>query len=131
MLLPSNTSTNKFASPTNAEGDVSGRLITVPVNSEAVADYQKNFVLVTSMLLCNKTSVNLGVSAKVQNGTSVAYILSGINIPPNVSYDIIQGNKFTLKEGDELYVWHDNLDPSSLDVLLSYTLHRPLTTYDI
>lgn len=131
MFLPSNTTTNVFRSPTNVEGAEAGLLITVPANAGAVDDWQKNFVLVTSMLLCNRTTTNLAISAKIVNTTTSARILSGLNLPPNTSYDVINGNKFTLKEGDQVYVWHDNLSFNALDVVLSYTLHRPLTTYDI
>jgi hypothetical protein len=131
MLLPSNTSTNVFRSPTNTEGAEAGRLITVPANASAGDDWQKNFVLVTSLLLCNKTTTNLSVSAKIVNGVTSAYILNSINLPPNTSYDVISGNKFTLKEGDQVFVWHGSTASNALDVVMSYTLHRPLTTYDI
>lgn len=131
MLLPSNTSTNVFRSPTNIESAEAGRLITVPVNSGAVNDWQKNFVLVTSLVLCNKTSTNLSVSAKIVNGITGAFILNGLNLPPNTSYDIIDGNKFTLKEGDQVFVWHGSTASNALDTVMSYTLHRPLTPYDI
>jgi hypothetical protein len=131
MLLPSNLSTNTFASPTNVEGASAGLMLDVPVNSGAVQDYQKNFVLVTSMLLCNKTGSNLAVSAKIVNGSTSAFFLNGINLPPSVSYDVISGNKITLKEGDKLYVWHNSSLANALDTILSYTLHKPLSTYDI
>jgi hypothetical protein len=131
MLLPSNTSTNIFRSPTNTEGAEAGRLITVPANASAAEDWQKNFILVTSLLLCNKTTTNLSVSAKIVNGVTSAYILNSINLPPNTSYDVISGNKFTLKEGDQVFVWHGSTASNALDVVMSYTLHRPLTTYDI
>ncbi len=131
MLLPSNVSTNKFASPTNVEGAEAGRLITVPTTTGTPEDYQKVFVLVTSLLLCNKTTTNLAVSAKIVNGVTRAYILNNLNLPPNTSYDVINGNKFTLKEGDQLFVWHGSTASNALDTVLSYTLHRPLTTYDI
>ena len=130
MLLPSNTSTNVFNSPTNVEGAEAGRLITVPVNAGAVSDWQKNFVLVTSLLLCNRTATAIAISAKIVNTTTSARILSGLNLPPNTSYDVINGNKFTLKEGDQVFVWHDNLAFNALDTVMSYTLHRPMTTYD-
>lgn len=130
MLLPSNTSTNKLASPNNVEGDSSGLIIETPT-SAASFDWQKNFVLVTSLLLCNKTTSNITVSAKIVNGTSGALILNSISLPTNTSYDVINGNKITLKEGDRLYVWHNSSSPNSLDVVCSYTLHRPLTTYEI
>lgn len=131
MLLPSNTSTNKFASPINNENAEAGRLITVPANTGAAEDYQKNFALVTSLLLCNKTGSNLAVSAKIVNGVTSVQLLYAINIPPNVSYDVISGNKLILKEGDSLYVWHNSISANALDAVLSYTLHRPLTTYDV
>lgn len=131
MLLPSNVSTNKFASPTNVEGAEAGRLITVPTTTGTPEDYQKVFALVTSLLLCNKTTTNLAVSAKIINGITSAYILNNLNLPPNTSYDVINGNKFTLKEGDQLFVWHGSTASNALDTVLSYTLHRPLTTYDI
>ena len=130
-ILPSNTSTNKLSSPSNVEGAEAGRLITVPANTSATEDWQKNFVLVTSLLLCNKTSNNIAVSAKIVNGSESASLLNGLNLPPSTSYEVIEGNKFILKEGDSLYVWHNNPSPNSLDSILSYTLHRPLTTYDI
>lgn len=131
MFLPSNVSTNRFASPTNTEGAEAGRLITVPANTSASEDWQKNFALITSLLLCNKTSSNLAVSAKVVNSGTSAFLLYGLNLPPNVSYDVIDGNKLTLKEGDSLYVWHGSTSANALDTVLSYTLHRPLTTYDV
>ena len=131
MLLPSNVSTNKFASPNNVEGASVGLMIDVPVASGTPEDYQKNFALVTSMLLCNKTGANLAVSAKIVNGLTSAFILNGLSLPPNVSYDVVSGNKITLKEGDKLYVWHNSISANALDVVFSYTLHKPLTTYDI
>jgi hypothetical protein len=130
VLLPSNTSTNKLASPNNLEGDSSGLMVDTPT-SAASFDWQKNFALVTSLLLCNKTTSNISVSAKIVNGTTSALILNGISLPPNTSYDVISGNKITLKEGDRLYVWHNNANVNSLDAVCSFTLHRPLTTYEI
>lgn len=131
MFLPSNTSTNRFISPTSVEGAEQGRLITVPKNVDAVEDYQKNFALVTSLILCNKLETSIAVSAKIVNGQNSASILNKINLPANYSYDVVNGNKFILKEDDSIFVWHDSVSPAALDVVISYTLHRPLTTYDI
>lgn len=131
MLLPSNVSTNKLASPTNVEGATAGLMLDVSVTPGIQFEYQKKFALVTSLLLCNKTNSNIGVSAKIVNGGTSALILKNLNLPPNVSYDVISGNKITLKEGDKLYVWHDSSLSSALDAVLSYTIHTPLTTYDV
>lgn len=131
MLLPSNYSTNSFASPNNIEQSVAGLMLEVPVSANSDYDYQKNFALVTSLVLCNRSSTNLAVSAKIVNGTTSAFLLSGQNIPPNLSFDVITGNKIILKEGDKLYVWHSSATANSLSAVLSYTLHSPLSTYDI
>lgn len=131
MLLPSNVSTNKLATPNNIEGDASGLMIDVPVSSGTQFDWQKNFALVTSLMLCNRTNGNVAVSAKIINGITSGYLINGINLPPNLSYDIISGNKITLKEGDKLYVWHNSSSANAIDAVMSYTLHRPLTTYDV
>jgi hypothetical protein len=131
MLLPSNTSTNKLASPTNVEGAEAGRMITVAANTSATEDYQKNFALVTSLILSNRLATNLAVSGKIVNGSTSAVFLPAVNIPPNTSFDVIQGNKFTLKEGDIMYLWHNSPTANAMGAILSYTLHRPLSTYDI
>lgn len=131
MFLPSNTSTNKLASPTNIEGASAGLMIDVPITQGIQYDYQKNFVLVTSLIFCNKTNSNIGISAKITNGSTTAMLFNGLNLPPNISYDVINGNKITLKEGDKLYVWHNSTAPNAADAVMSYTLHRPLSTYDL
>lgn len=131
MLLPSNVSTNKLASPSNVEGAIAGLMIDVPVTQGIQYDYQKRFVLVTSLLLCNKTTSNVRAYAKITNGSATAMVLNGLDLPPGVSYDVISGNKITLKEGDKLYIWHDNTAPTAMDAVMSYTIHSPLTTYDI
>jgi hypothetical protein len=131
MLLPSNTSTNKIASPGILEDSPSGLLIDVPANPGATSDHQKNFALVTSMVLCNKSSGNIAVYAKIVNGSTTGFLLHNLDLPSSTSYDVIVGNKITLKEGDKLYVWYTGSSANLLDVIFSYTLHRPLTTYDI
>lgn len=132
MLLPSNITSNSIKSPSDSEGDSAGLMYTVPVNPSATSDYQKNFALVTSLSVCNKTSADISVYAKVVNGSTTGFIANNLTIPPNIPYDLIHGNKFTLKEGDALYVWHDNdVDVNPLDAILSYTLHQPMTIYDI
>lgn len=131
MLLPSNISTNVLASPPSTEGAPQGIILTVPSNG-ATLEHEKNFALVTSILLCNKTTSELSVWAKIVNGSQTARILSGYKMPASIPYDLIHGNKLTLKQGDVLHVWHNNtVDTNPLDVVLSYTLHNPLTVYEI
>jgi hypothetical protein len=130
MLLPSNTSTNVLATPSNVETSPSNLLLSLP-ETVTVNDYEKPFILITSMVLCNKVGSNIGVFAKIVNDSTTAHLLYNLDLPSGVSFDVIQGNKITLKEGDEMTVWHNGASSNSLDLVLSYTLHRPLTTYDI
>ena len=131
MLLPSNYSTNTLATPSNIPESSSGLMIDVPVTPGSPLNYQKTFVLVTSLTLCNKSSSDIGVFAKIVNNSSSAFIVHNLDLPSSVSFDVINGNRFTLKEGDKIYVWHNGSDATSLDAILSYTTHQPLTTYDV
>lgn len=131
MLLPSNVSTNVLASPSSVEGAAAGLLLTVPSSGSSL-DHEKNFALVTSLLLCNKTSSEISVWAKIVNGSQTAKVMHSMKIPAGIPYDLIHGNKLTLKQGDNLYMWHNNtVDTNPIDVVLSYTLHKPLTVYEI
>jgi hypothetical protein len=131
ILLPSNVSTNTLASPSNIEGAIGNRLIYVVPNILAIVDAQKRFALITSLILCNKTNSNINVNAKIVNSSVSAHLLYEVTVPPGTAFEVINGNKITMKEGDELYVWHDSSSEGALDAIVSYTLHDPLTTYDI
>jgi hypothetical protein len=132
MLLPSNVSSNSIKSPTNVEGDSEGLMYSVPVSVGIPEEHEKKFALVTSLSICNKTTSDISVWVKLSNGSSSATLVNGISIPPSIPYDLIHGNKFTMKEGDSLYIWHnDGVNSSPVDAILSYTLHVPLTTYDV
>ena len=129
IFLPANVSTNVFKSPTNIESSDANRILTVPSTPGTTPDSEKNFALITSLILTNKTLGSVVVNAKVTNGSNAAYILYGVNIPAGTAFEVIQGNKFILKEGDSLYVWHGSSSTNVLDVMTSYTLHQPNTPY--
>lgn len=132
ILLPSNISSNVFASPTNDETSTVNRLLVVPPGT-STTPAEKNFVLVTSLIISNKTLGSVSVNAKINNAVSggSAYILYGVNIPSGTAFEMIQGNKFILKEGDSLYLWHDNTATNVIDVMMSYTLHVPNSPYTV
>lgn len=133
ILLPSNISSNVFASPTNDETSTVNRLLVVPQATNPLTTAEKNFVLVTSLIISNKTLGSVSVNAKINNAVSggSAYILYGVNIPSGTAFEMIQGNKFILKEGDSLYLWHDNTATNVIDVMMSYTLHVPNSPYTV
>ena len=131
ILLPSNISTNTLRTPTNVEGAEANKLIVVPPSTNPLTDAERNFALVTSMIVSNKTLGAVTINAKIVNGVNAAYILYGVNVPAGAAFEVIQGNKFILKEGDSLYLWHTSASTNVIDVVTSYTIHVPNTTYTV
>lgn len=131
VLLPSNISKNTLRSPTNVENAEANRLLTVPTATNPLTEAERNFALVTSLTIANKTLGAVEVNAKIVNSTSSAYILYGVSIPAGTAFEVIQGNKFILKEGDSLYVWHNSNSNNVIDVVASYTIHVPNTPYTV
>lgn len=133
ILLPSNLSTNVFKSPTNQASANSGNLIlTIPQRSSASApnsDLERRFALITSFLICNKTGGGVAVTAQLVNANTSGYLLYQVNIPSGTAFEVIQANKFIMKEGDSLYVWHNFAAASAVDVVVSYVQHDPITPY--
>jgi hypothetical protein len=86
---------------------------------------------VTSLTIANKTLGAVEVNARVVNSTTSAYILYAVSIPAGTAFEVIQGNKFILKEGDSLYVWHNSTSSNVIDVMASYTIHVPNNPYTV
>ncbi len=131
ILLPANISSNALRSPTNIENAEANRLITVPASTNPLTEAERNFALVTSLTIANKTLGAVEVNARVTNSTSSAYIIYGVSIPAGTAFEAIQGNKFILKEGDSLYVWHNSTSSNVIDVMASYTIHVPNNPYTV
>jgi hypothetical protein len=131
ILLPANISKNVFRSPTNVENSSTNVFITVPAASSPLTEAERNFALVTSLTIANKTLGAVEVNAKIVNGTESAHILYGVSIPAGTAFEVIQGNKFILKEGDSLYVWHNSTASNVIDVIASYTIHVPNNPYTV
>lgn len=136
ILLPSNLSTNVFRSPTNQASANPGNLIlTIPRRSTSTpasnSDLEKRFALITSFLICNKTGGGVAVTAQLVNNNTNAFLLYGVNIPSGTAFEVIQANKFIMKEDDSLYVWHNFATASAVDVVVSYVQHDPITPYSV
>jgi hypothetical protein len=131
ILLPANISSNTLRSPTNVENAEANRLITVPASTNPLTEAERNFALVTSLTVANKTLGAVQVNAKITNSTTSAYLLYGVSIPAGTAFEVIQGNKFILKEGDSLYVWHNSTSSNVIDVVASYTIHVPNNPYTV
>lgn len=130
VSIPANISRNSLVSPNNQEA--SGILLTVDSSPINTAEQNKRFALVTSVMIANKTAGSVIVNAVIRNGTDAKYILYKVAIPNGTSFELIQGNKFILKEGDSLRVWHESVSGGTnvIDVVTSYVIHNPVQIYD-
>lgn len=130
VFLPANITSNLLI-------NVSNSISPAPVYSVDVTtpltEAEKKFVLITSMMLSNTSLGSVTVNARVVNtnsGGNSAYLLYKVNIPAGTAFEVIQGNKFILKEGDSLYIWYEETANLALDAIISYVEHRPNTPYD-
>lgn len=128
ILLPANITSNLLI-------NVSNSITPAPVfslsPSTPLTEAERKFVLITSMMLSNTSLGSVTVNARVTNSSgSSAYLLHKVNIPAGTAFEVIQGNKFILKEGDSLYIWYEESANSALDAIVSYVEHRPNTPYN-
>ena len=134
VILPQNISKNKIFSNIPRESNLSGTNYAVNVaGTSAVSPSQKQFALITSVIVTNKTLRSIPLFAKVTNdvdGTS-AFLLYGVNLPPGVAFEVIQGNKFILKENDKLFLYHTDISDNVMDAVVSYVVHVPEAEYTV
>jgi hypothetical protein len=128
ILLPANITSNLLI-------NVSNNITPAPVfslsPSTPLTEAERKFVLITSMMLSNTSLGSVTVNARVTNSNgSSAYLLHKVNIPAGTAFEVIQGNKFILKEGDSLYIWYEESTNLALDAIVSYVEHRPNTPYN-
>lgn len=129
VFLPANITSNLLI-------NVSNSISPAPVYSVNVTtpltEAERKFVLITSMMLSNTSLGSVTVNARVTNANTnnSAYLLYKVNIPAGTAFEVIQGNKFILKEGDSLYIWYEESTNLALDAIISYVEHRPNTPYD-
>ena len=105
-----------------------------PVYNDAEVSGE-GYALVTSMIAANKTATprkfNLIIEKATSTGTNQAYLLYDVIIPANTAFEVIQGNKFILKENDRLLAWSDaeaGTTAGVVDLTVSHVTHIPPTT---
>lgn len=134
VILPQNISKNKIFPNIPREQNVSGTNYAVNVpGTTAVSEHQKQFALVTSIIVTNKTLRSIPLYAKVTNDidNTTAFVLYGVNLPPGTAFEVIQGNKFILKENDKLFLYHTDTSENVLDAMVSYVIHKPEAEYTV
>lgn len=125
VVLPSNVTTNKLINVTNQS--TSAPVLSLPSSSSN--ESEKKFILITSFMLSNKSLGSVTTYARINSSTTNAFLLYGVDIPAGTAFEVIQGNKFILKEGDSLQLWCDGA-ADTLDAIISYVEHRPNTIYN-
>lgn len=95
----------------------------------------EGYALVTSMIASNKTATPRKLSLLIEKttgvGTNTAYLLYDVIVPANTAFEVIQGNKFVLKENDRLLAFSDaeaGATAGVVDMTVSHVVHIPPTT---
>lgn len=122
---------NKFKSSIHPAISISASSPTV-VWDDAEVDGVNSYGLVTSLICSNKTSTprkySLILEKNTTSGTNSAFLLYEVTIPANTAFEVIQGNKFVLKDGDRLKAYSDAVAGTTagvVDVTISYVVHIP------
>jgi hypothetical protein len=125
---------NKFKSSIYPSISISASSPTV-IWDDAEVDGVNSYGLVTSLTCSNKTTTprkySLILEKNTTSGTNSSYILYEVTIPANTSFEVIQGNKFILKDGDRLKAYSDaeaGTTSGVVDVTISYVVHIPPST---
>lgn len=122
---------NKFKSSIHPAISISASSPTV-IWDDAEVDGVNSYGLVTSLICSNKTTTprkySLILEKNTTSGTNSSYILYEVTIPANTAFEVIQGNKFVLKDGDRLKAYSDAVAGTTagvVDVTISYVVHIP------
>ena len=122
---------NKFKSSIHPAISISASSPTV-IWDDAEVDGVNSYGLVTSLICSNKTTTprkySLILEKNTSSGTNSSFILYEVTIPANTAFEVIQGNKFVLKDGDRLKAYSDAVAGTTsgvVDVTISYVVHIP------
>lgn len=122
---------NKFKSSIHPGISINSSSPTVIWNDSEVSGTE-SYALVTSLTCSNKGTVprkySLILEKNTSSGTNQAYVLYEIIIPANTAFEVIQGNKFILKDGDRLKAYTDAESGSTsgvIDSTISWVTHIP------
>ena len=88
------------------------------------------YALVTSMIAANKTDTPRKLSLLIEKDSTQAFLLYNVVVPANTAFEVIQGNKFILKQGDRLLAYSDaeaGAQAGVVDMTISYVVNIPPT----
>lgn len=95
----------------------------------------EGYALITSVIASNKTNTPRKISLIIEKtsgvGTNSAYLLYDVVLPANTAFEVIEGNKFVLKENDRLLAYSDaeaGATGGAVDMTVCHVVHIPPTT---
>lgn len=123
--------TNKFKSSAYSSISISSASPTIIWDDNEVSGAD-SYGLVTSLICANKTSTPRKYSLILEKSTSGSpdnvFLLYEVTMPSNTAFEVIEGNKFILKDGDRLKAYSDaeaGTTTGVVDVTISYVVHIP------
>ena len=117
---------NKFKSSIYPAISINPTAVTQVYNDAEVTG--DGYALVTSMIAANKTDTPRKLSLLIEKDSTQAFLLYNVVVPANTAFEVIQGNKFILKQGDRLLAYSDaeaGAQAGVVDMTISYVVNIP------
>lgn len=85
------------------------------------------YAIILSIIFSNKSATARSAFMTLQKNGSAnpAYVLYDVAVPPQTAFEIIDGNKFVIKNGDLLKAWVDVDGLNLVDAVVSYMVYTP------
>lgn len=117
--------TNDFYSATYRNISSNGASSTSIFDTSAIP--ASGYAMVLSVIASNKSTTTRGINITLQKSGSAdsAFVLYDVALPSRTAFEIMQGNKFVLKNGDSLKAFADSDGTDLVDVVISYVIYTP------
>jgi hypothetical protein len=117
--------TNDFYSATYKNISSNGAASTSIFDTSAIPS--SGYAMILSIIASNKSTTTRGLNVTLQKSGSAdsVYMLYDVALPSRTAFEIIQGNKFILKNGDSLKAFADADGADFIDVIVSYVIYTP------
>jgi hypothetical protein len=116
---------NDFYSATYKNISSNGAASTSIFDTSAIPS--SGYAMILSIIASNKSTTTRGLNVTLQKSGSAdsVYMLYDVALPSRTAFEIIQGNKFILKNGDSLKAFADADGADFIDVIVSYVIYTP------
>ena len=116
---------NDFYSATYENISSNGAASTSIFDTSAIPS--SGYAMILSIVASNKSTTTRGLNVTLQKSGSAnsVYMLYDVALPSRTAFEVIQGNKFILKNGDSLKAFADADGTDFIDVIVSYVIYTP------